>query len=199
MRWRCGGGCCWRSRKRSGPTDPAAKRRLLTFVLIGGGPTGVELAGALAEIARHTLRHEFDTIDPESARIVLDRGRADDSAVVPRVAARFSPPRAAEARRRGLGERAGDRRRGGRRHRRRRSGIGAHDHVGGGRRRLAAREVARAAARSHRPRRGRRGSLRAGPSIGLRRRRPGVVRSPDRSTAARGGASGQTGGRARRP
>jgi NADH dehydrogenase len=51
--------------------DPATKRRLLTFVLIGGGPTGVELAGALAEIARHTLRHEFDTIDPESARIVL--------------------------------------------------------------------------------------------------------------------------------
>jgi NADH dehydrogenase len=52
-------------------SDPTTKRRLLTFVLIGGGPTGVELAGALAEIARHTLRLEFDTIDPESARIVL--------------------------------------------------------------------------------------------------------------------------------
>jgi NADH dehydrogenase len=51
--------------------DPGTKRRLLTFVLIGGGPTGVELAGALAEIARHTLRHEFDTIDPESSRIIL--------------------------------------------------------------------------------------------------------------------------------
>jgi NADH dehydrogenase len=51
--------------------DPARRRHLLTFVLIGGGPTGVELAGALAEIARHTLRHEFDRIDPESARIVL--------------------------------------------------------------------------------------------------------------------------------
>ena len=51
--------------------DPARRRHLLTFVLIGGGPTGVELAGALAEIARHTLREEFDTIDPESARIVL--------------------------------------------------------------------------------------------------------------------------------
>jgi NADH:ubiquinone reductase (H+-translocating) len=47
------------------------RRHLLTFVLIGGGPTGVELAGALAEIARHTLREEFDTIDPESARIIL--------------------------------------------------------------------------------------------------------------------------------
>jgi NADH dehydrogenase len=52
-------------------SDPNDKRLLLTFVLIGGGPTGVELAGALAEIARNTLRQEFDTIDPESARIVL--------------------------------------------------------------------------------------------------------------------------------
>jgi NADH dehydrogenase len=51
--------------------DPTRRRHLLTFILIGGGPTGVELAGALAEIARHTLREEFDTIDPESARIVL--------------------------------------------------------------------------------------------------------------------------------
>jgi NADH dehydrogenase len=51
--------------------DATRRRHLLTFVLIGGGPTGVELAGALAEIARHTLRHEFDRIDPESARIVL--------------------------------------------------------------------------------------------------------------------------------
>ncbi len=55
-------------------TDPARKRHLLTFVLIGGGPTGVELAGALAEIARHTLRREYRTIDPESARIVLMEG-----------------------------------------------------------------------------------------------------------------------------
>lgn len=51
--------------------DPSRQRHLLTFVLIGGGPTGVELAGALAEIARHTLRREYRTIDPESARIVL--------------------------------------------------------------------------------------------------------------------------------
>ncbi len=54
--------------------DPTRKRHLLTFAIVGGGPTGVELAGAMAEIARHTLRHEFHTIDPESARIILLEG-----------------------------------------------------------------------------------------------------------------------------
>jgi NADH dehydrogenase len=50
---------------------PEKIRRLLTFVVVGGGPTGVELAGAIAEIARHTLTREFRTIHPEDARIVL--------------------------------------------------------------------------------------------------------------------------------
>ncbi|MBS1820203.1 MAG: NAD(P)/FAD-dependent oxidoreductase [Acidobacteria bacterium] len=54
--------------------DEAARRRLLTFVIVGGGPTGVELAGALAEIARQSLRQDFRTIHPESARIVLIEG-----------------------------------------------------------------------------------------------------------------------------
>lgn len=52
-------------------SDPEAQRRLLTFVIVGGGPTGVELAGALGEIARQTLRDDFRRIRPESARIVL--------------------------------------------------------------------------------------------------------------------------------
>jgi NADH dehydrogenase len=52
-------------------SDPARQRLLLTFVLIGGGPTGVELAGALAEIARQALKLEFDAVDPASARILL--------------------------------------------------------------------------------------------------------------------------------
>jgi len=55
-------------------TDNTAQRRLLTFVIVGGGPTGVELAGALAEIARHTLRDDFRHVRPESARIVLVEG-----------------------------------------------------------------------------------------------------------------------------
>lgn len=51
--------------------NPVYQRRLLNFVLIGGGPTGVELAGALGEIARQALRSEFDAVDPAIARITL--------------------------------------------------------------------------------------------------------------------------------
>ena len=54
--------------------DPARRREALTFVVVGAGPTGVELAGALAEIARHTLRDEFRRIDPAEARILLVEG-----------------------------------------------------------------------------------------------------------------------------
>jgi NADH dehydrogenase len=50
------------------------RRRWLTFVIVGGGPTGVELAGALAEIAHHVLRHDFRTIDPTHATILLVEG-----------------------------------------------------------------------------------------------------------------------------
>jgi NADH dehydrogenase len=54
--------------------DEAARRRLLTFVIVGAGPTGVELAGALGEIARQSLKRDFRRIKPESARILLLEG-----------------------------------------------------------------------------------------------------------------------------
>jgi NADH:ubiquinone reductase (H+-translocating) len=51
--------------------DPARHRDLLTFVLVGAGPTGVEMAGAIADLIQETLRSEFRRIDPASAQIVL--------------------------------------------------------------------------------------------------------------------------------
>lgn len=55
-------------------TDPARRAAWLTFVVIGGGPTGVEMAGTLAEIARDTLPGEFRRIDPAKARVLLLEG-----------------------------------------------------------------------------------------------------------------------------
>jgi len=51
--------------------DPERRRAWLTFVIVGAGPTGVELSGALAEIARDTMRHDFRSIRPEESRIIL--------------------------------------------------------------------------------------------------------------------------------
>jgi NADH dehydrogenase len=73
-------------------TDPDERHAWLTFLLVGGGATGVELAGALAEIARHTLRHDFRAIRPEEARIlILDGG--------PRVLAAYPEDLSAKAER----------------------------------------------------------------------------------------------------
>jgi NADH dehydrogenase len=54
--------------------DLAARRRFQTFVIVGGGPTGVEMAGAISELARHTLRNNFRSIDPSATRILLVEG-----------------------------------------------------------------------------------------------------------------------------
>jgi NADH dehydrogenase len=56
-------------------TDRDAQQAWLTFVIVGAGPTGVELAGALSEIARHTMVRDFRTINPSSARVVLLEGK----------------------------------------------------------------------------------------------------------------------------
>src|SRR5262252_1909173 len=69
--------------------DEVERRRLLTFVIIGGGPTGVELAGTLAELARAALARDFRRIDPATARIVLVEAG-------PRLLPTF-PPRLSEA------------------------------------------------------------------------------------------------------
>jgi NADH dehydrogenase len=65
-------------------TDPEQRRAWLTFVIVGGGATGVELAGALSEISNHTLKHDFRSIRPQDARIILiDSGKRVLSAFPP--------------------------------------------------------------------------------------------------------------------
>ncbi len=69
-------------------TDPVLRREWLTFVVVGAGPTGVELAGALGEISRHALERDFRTIDPTQARILLIEGQ---DRVLPTFDARLHP------------------------------------------------------------------------------------------------------------
>ncbi len=72
--------------------DPAERAAWLSFAVVGGGPTGVELAGTLAEIARHTLKHEFRNIDPSHAKVRLVEAG-------PRVLATFPESLSAKAKR----------------------------------------------------------------------------------------------------
>jgi len=71
--------------------DPERRQEWMTFVLVGGGPTGVELAGSLGEIARDTLRRDFRAIDPADARIILIEA-------IDRVLPQYPPDRSASAR-----------------------------------------------------------------------------------------------------
>lgn len=74
-------------------SDPEKQKSLLTFVVVGGGPTGVELAGALGEISRYTLGRDFRNIDPRRCRILLIEGND-------RLLAQFHPELSARAARR---------------------------------------------------------------------------------------------------
>jgi NADH dehydrogenase len=72
-------------------TDPARRQALLTFVVVGGGPTGVEMAGAIAELARRSVSQDFRSITPHCSRIYLIEA-------APRVLGSFSEPLSAKAR-----------------------------------------------------------------------------------------------------
>ncbi len=56
-------------------TDPAERARLLTFVVVGGGPTGVEMAGAIRELATQTMRYDFRAINPASCKVIIVEGQ----------------------------------------------------------------------------------------------------------------------------
>jgi NADH dehydrogenase len=71
-------------------TDPERQKAWLTFVIVGAGPTGVELAGALSEIARQTMLRDFRRINPTSARVILVEGKE-------RVLPPYPPPLSAKA------------------------------------------------------------------------------------------------------
>ncbi len=136
-------------------SDAAERARLLTFVVVGGGPTGVEMAGAIAELAKWALAADFRNIDPRSARIILVEGG-------PRLLAALNPSLSEKARQsleklgvevrlNAMVTSCSDR---GRRHRRR-THRDAYDHVGRGRQGVAGRRMAGRAGRSGRAGQGR--------------------------------------------
>ena len=160
-------------------TDPDRRRALMTFVIIGGGPTGVELAGTIAELARDTLAGEFRNIDPAQARVVLiEAGERVLSGFKPELSAYAKkalerlgvtvelgrPVTECDCRRRGV---------------RRRTPAGRHNHLGGRRRGFAGRRMGGRHRRSRRPHHGRARPHRARPSRHLRHRRHGACRAAE--------------------
>ncbi len=153
-------------------TDPERQKTWLTFVVIGGGPTGVELAGALSEIARQTMVRDFRNIHSESARVILVEGRervlppypagpVGESAQTARGAGRggnHQRDRHGRERSRGLHRRAGD--------------PDAHDPVGRRRSGLPSRPLPRRPSRPRGPRAGGAGPHDSGAQGRLRHRRP---------------------------
>ena len=171
--------------------DPSKHRDLLTFVLVGAGPTGCEMAGAIAEMLRGPFRSEFRRVDPGSARIILVEG-------APRIltSSRSSLPSAPTHRvssPRGRGDphrRAGREGRRRRRDRRRPAHLEPPGAVDGGGEAVAGGSLAQGRIRPQRPCARAARSERGGPARGLRGRRHVVPRArrppPTRSSA--GGA-----------
>ena len=89
---KCGGACCVAFERAESELDPDTQRAYLTFVVVGGGPTGVELAGAIADISRTAMRGDFRRIDPAKSHIVLVEA-------APRVLTTFSEEMSERARR----------------------------------------------------------------------------------------------------
>ena len=134
--------------------DEAERQRLMTFAIIGGGPTGVELAGALAELSRATLARDFRRINPSGSSDLADRGRSATSFELSRATLLFCGQGASQTRRRvAIGHRC---------HGVRRArgcagngaGCGCHGHLGRWRCRVACRCVVECRTRSPRQSRG---------------------------------------------
>ena len=88
--------------------DEPARKAAMTFVIIGGGPTGVEMAGAIAEISRYTLAKNFRHIDPSQARVILIEGAPSLLAAYPPDLSESARKQLARAWRRSAHERARD-------------------------------------------------------------------------------------------
>ena len=172
-----------RLRGRRARDRTEARRAWTTFVVIGGGPTGVELAGALAEIAGRTLARDFRHFDPRTTRVVLIEAGPAPAADVSRGASARRRARQLES----LASRCAPARGHGYRRRlrraRRRDHRHAHRALGRGRAGEPAHGAPRRAARSRRARLGRGGSLGARPPRGLRHRRS-HRQDPGRQAAA---------------
>ena len=166
-------------------TDETERRRLLTFVIVGGGATGVEMAGAIAELAKRALAADFRSIDPRDARIVLVEAG-------PRLLPAFDASLSEYAKKalEGLGaevilNRAVTACDALRRRRRRRTDREPHGDLGRGRARFAGGEMARRRDRPRRARDRQSGPFRPRLSEHIRDRRYGACEGRERRSASR--------------
>src|SRR5215469_4419300 len=147
------------------------RRRLLTFVIVGGGPTGVELAGAIAELARVGMEKDFRNFDPATAEIILLQAGPRLLPGVSPVAVGGCASLARRRRRQSARQQRGSSDRCRRRHRPRPAHLCKNGFVGCGRRRITRREMAQFGSRQGRPRQGSTRSFRRPPARCLRNRR----------------------------